>query len=114
MIMKKIFMVTLLLTTINAAVCAQVGIGQGIAIKMARRMKDSLGLSTTEQQQLYIINLQLYNKKNELWSKYSNEDSLFIHTQKIEDTRDSLYKAVLINDKYLLYKQKKRLLISNN
>lgn len=89
-------------------------IAHNVALHIAQKMKDSLDLSVNQKGQLYGVNMQLYNKKTLARKKYAGSDSVRISIQKIENTRDSLYKNILATDKYLLYKQKKLNLISNN
>lgn len=94
---------------------AQQSPAEEIAEKIAKKMKDSLQLTTVIQNQLYNVNLQLHGQKMTVRQQYAaSPDTLTMMTQRIENTRDSLYRTVLQDDsKYLLYKQKKGNLISN-
>lgn len=87
---------------------------QQLATRIAQKMKDSLSLSETQKGNIYSINIQLSNAKSSLRQKYAAMDSLRIHTQRVENTRDSLYNTVLNHEQFILYKQKKATLISNN
>lgn len=97
------------------ALCAagQSGAEQ-LATRIAKKMKDSLSLTASQQTQIYTINMQLHQQKQQVFTRYQASDSLRIHLQRIENSRDTLYSSVLSPDKYLLYRQKKRNLISNN
>lgn len=88
--------------------------GEQLATKIAKRLKDSLVLTEAQQTQLYKINMELHNQKQVAFQRYTVPDSLRIHVQKIENTRDTLYSTVLSPTKYLLYKQRKRELLYNN
>ena len=75
-------------------------------------MKDSLGLTEDQGTQLYQVNLQLHEAKMSKRQLYAG-DSLQIHIQRIEGTRDSLYRQVLTTEQHALYLQKKNNLINN-
>lgn len=110
--MKKITLTLLLLAIIH--VLSAQSPAETMAQKIAVKMKDSLLLTETQQQNIYNINLQLHQLKAQAWQQYSNRDSLRVVVQRIENTRDSLYHGVLPAEKYTLYLQKKRVLVSNN
>ena len=76
-------------------------------------MKDTLGLSEDQRTQLYQINLQLHQAKVDKRQLYTGTDSLQIHIQRVEGTRDSLYRQVLTLEQHVLYLQKKNNLINN-
>ncbi len=88
--------------------------GPTVHLRIAQKLQDTLGLSAAQKDSIYSINHQLQNKKMLARQQYTGTDSLGYHLQRIENTRDSLYKPVLGAEKYLLYKQKKRNLISAN
>lgn len=77
-------------------------------------MKDSLQLSEQQKLELYTVNLQLHNLKVQQRQQYTGTDSLQFKLQKVENRRDSLYRAILPPDKYLIYRQKKAMLVNNN
>lgn len=113
--MKKILLPAGLIFFISCCVEAQQNYGENYAIKVAHRMKDSLSLSEEQRVQLYNINMRINNQKADVWQKYGSSDSLIaVHLQPIENSRDSLYRPVLGEKKYILYRTKKRNLISNN
>ena len=85
-----------------------------IADKIAQKMKDSLSLSTQQKTQLYTINIQLSDQKASVRQQYTGTDSLRIKMQRVENSRDSLYRPVLGEEKFILYRQKKRNLVNNN
>ena len=80
---------------------------------IANRMKDSLTLTSNQRNQLYQINIQLHDAKSGIRQTYAGSDSLLtVHIQRIENARDSLYRPVLGEEKYFIYKQKKRNLVT--
>lgn len=85
-----------------------------LANKIADKMKDTLQLSLQQRQQVFAINLQLANQKKEVLRSYQNRDSIGHHLQRIETNRDSLYNPLLTPDQFLLYKSKKRVLVTAN
>jgi len=82
--------------------------------RIARRMKDTLQLSDSQKNAIYAINMQLHAQKMSARQQYSAGDSLQYHIQRIENTRDALYGTVLSPEKYLLYLEKKKNLVSSN
>jgi hypothetical protein len=87
-------------------------VSEQIAHKIANKMKDSLGLSDQQCKGIFNINMQLHQQKHDARQQDPGNPSLGSYLQRIENTRDSLYKAILPDDKFILYKQKKRYLIS--
>lgn len=85
-----------------------------LAANIADRMKDSLGLSTAQRDQVNTLNLQISNQKQNVRSRFANRDSITVGLQKVENGRDSLYKTVLTEQQYIIYRQKKRTLIAAN
>lgn len=88
-----------------------------LASRMAQRMKDSLNLTSEQKDQLYSINMQLHSRKSAFWQQYSSPAdtiTLRYNLQQVENTRDSLYHTIMPDDKFLLYKQKKRNIIKAN
>jgi hypothetical protein len=86
-----------------------------LAQKMAKKMKDSLNLSGKEYQAIMKINKEISEQKLQLRKKFPNNmDSLIRNTQRIENTRDTLYKAILSKQQFSTYLTKKRNLIRNN
>jgi hypothetical protein len=80
--------------------------------RIADKMKDTLDLTLQQRNHVFAINMQLHQQKQAARQQFTNGDALQVAVQQIERTRDSLYQAVLSNEKYLLYRQKKRTLIS--
>jgi hypothetical protein len=86
-----------------------------LARRIAGRMKDTLLLTPQQETYLYTINMQLHQQKQSVRQNYgSNIDSLRINIQRVENTRDSLYKNVLESLQYEQYIQRKRNLVNNN
>jgi hypothetical protein len=86
-----------------------------VANSIANRLKDSLGLTESQRLTIYQINIQLSSQKKTFRQQYSGNDSLItIYMQRVENKRDSLYRPVLGEVNYSVYKQKKRNLITSN
>ena len=113
--MKQIAIV-FILSIAAGSVKAQQTTAEAFSLRVAKRISDSLNLSTAQQQAIYTVNLDLQQQKMSLWGQYGNvPDTLTLKVQAIEDRRDSLYRVVLGDDtKWLLYKQKKTRLLNNN
>jgi hypothetical protein len=112
-IMKRIFIV-FAFCSIAMLSYSQPEPAKQMAEKIAIRMKDSLGLTEQQKQQVYDINILLFNQKAAARQAYNGTSSLSVQIQKIEKTRDSLYQTVLPPDKYFLYRGKKKTLVHNN
>jgi hypothetical protein len=110
---KKLSLLCLAICCVVAAK-AQGSFSASIAEKFSQKAKDTLGLSETQRVQLYTINMQLESLKQKVWQKYESEDSLKSNLQKIENTRDSVYRPVFSEAQYQMYLNKKRYLLSNN
>lgn len=82
--------------------------------RMLAKMRDSLQLDPIQVAKIDSINNLLSIRKNNLRIEFSNVDSLTKHVQLVERSRDSLYRIVLPNPTFMIYKEKKRNLISNN
>ena len=113
--MKQLIL-TLIICTITGTVAnAQAGGAETLSLKIAQKMKDSLSLSPVQKDQVYTINLDLHTRKSGVWQQFAGSDSLIrVHVQRIENTRDSLYRTVLTEPQFILYKEKKRRLVNNN
>lgn len=86
-----------------------------LAEKIATKMKDSLGLTVAQKNQIYDINMDLHNQKQDARTQHTgNAPQTTTAIQNIEKTRDSLYRPILTVPQFDLYKQKKRNLVSNN
>ncbi|TXJ29019.1 MAG: hypothetical protein E6Q24_04905 [Chitinophagaceae bacterium] len=113
--MKKIHLLLLVMSILGIEhVSAQSSIQTVLAERIAGRLKDSLSLSLVQKDSIYAVNMLISNQKNSLRSIYQNLDSLQFHTQRVEHSRDSLYRRILGEEKYLLYRQKKNNLVNNN
>lgn len=86
--------------------------GQLTSIQIAKRMKDTLNLTAAQYRAIYQANLQLLEQKMAIRQRFSNRDSLTIHIQKVENSRNKLYRAILDSSQYRIYKNKKISLIS--
>ena len=85
------------------------------ALSIANRLKDTLGLSVIQKDSIYAINLHLNNQKSLVRSQYTQQDSIQKYIQRIESTRDNLYRQVFSDDnKYMMYKTKKLKLLANH
>lgn len=115
--MKLLVIFCLVLVTAYNAV-GQVNTGnpvaETLAKKIADKMKDSLALTEQQRNAIFDLNMQIRNEKMQKRKKYANDPLLGNQLQKVENTRDSLYRAVLPEDKFILYKKKKTNIVNNN
>jgi hypothetical protein len=78
-------------------------------------MKDSLSISDEQKTWVYNINMQISAQKATVWQQYNGSDSLIrLNLQRIEISRDSLYRPVLSEMQFQLYMEKKQALLNNN
>ena len=89
-------------------------LAENLAKKIADKMKDSLALTEQQRNSIFDINMQIHNQKMEKRKQYANDPLLGNQLQKVENTRDSLYRAVLPEDKFILYKKKRTNIVNNN
>jgi hypothetical protein len=82
--------------------------------KMAKRVGDSLNLTLNAVDSIRIINKDLSEKKMTIWRTGLDSKTLQREIQAVENTRDSLYKAVLSQSLYFEYMRRKNEIISNN
>ena len=111
--MKIYSLFTILCLLFCLSATAQTNPAEALAQWQAQRMKDSLALDSSLHQKVLAINRWLYQQKLSVRQQTTNTDSLAKAFQRIENKRDSLYQAVLPDDKFRLYKQQKQTLISN-
>jgi hypothetical protein len=114
--MIKLFLtVVLFVLNANIVFAQEQNPAQSLASKQAKKMQDSLNLTNAERQQIFQINMDLHKSKTEVrQNNTNNRAETGRQLQRIENTRDSLYRTVLAEQKYQLYRQKKRNLINNN
>ena len=112
--MKRTVFFTLGLLVFAYCSNAQPSVTEQVAQHLAIKLKDSLDLSVAQKDSLLTINLLLANQKSQWRSVYQHTDSLQFYIQRVERTRDSLYRPVLGEEKYFLYKEKKKTLLSVN
>lgn len=84
----------------------------GVTEKITNRLADSLNLNVSQKKRIFEINTDLQNAKADVRKQYNQPDSIGKYIQRVENTRDSLYRQVLNAEKYQIYLQKKRNLIS--
>ncbi len=83
--------------------------------RMLKKIEDSLALTSLESLKIELVNKSIHAKKMAVRQTHKEQfDSLQYNIQRIENTRDSLYKLVLPENKYSLYIQKKKVLLTNN
>jgi hypothetical protein len=109
----KFFLMVMLLST-TSIVKAQSTPGERLAGKIAQKLKDSLSLTTSQQEGVYAVNMQLLSRKMALRQQNLSADSLRIQFQRVENTRDSLYQREMTADQFQQYRQKKKNLVNNN
>ncbi|MCG2613433.1 hypothetical protein LZZ85_04040 [Terrimonas sp. NA20] len=108
--MKKI---SIMLVIICLGLYAQAqSVAEQHAGRIAQRMKDTLSLNETQRQQIYEINLRLATQKQAARSASSDRDQVGRQLQHIENTRDGLYQPILGEEKFPIYKMKKKNLVN--
>ncbi len=110
----KLVLTLLAIIAFRYIVPAQSAGAAQLANHIAQKMKDTLSLTQEQKSQIYSINLQIHSLKMEVRQQYNNPDTIRVRTQRVESSRDSLYRPVLNQPQYQLYLQKKRYLISAN
>jgi len=85
-----------------------------LAHKIADKMKDSLGLTNQQRAKIFTINMDLHKQKTEARARPQDRTAVGNELQKIESTRDAMYRTILTDDQYAIYQQKKRYLVSSN
>jgi hypothetical protein len=109
--MKKIIVIISVFLGISFSVKAQ-SQAEIVAGRVADKMKDSLSLNSSQRTAIYTVNLQLANSKSEVRRNFQQMDSVRIYMQRVENTRDSLYKGVLNEQQFLFYKKRKMTLLN--
>jgi hypothetical protein len=112
--MIRILAFTLLAIGFSNWIQAQSTPASEVASKIATKMKDTLNLTDSARFQIYNINMLLHEQKTAVRQSYTNMDTVRTKIQQIESTRDSLYRAFLSSEQYLLYQEKKTNLVNNN
>lgn len=108
----RCILVTIVLVICSLMVKAQKNPAMEIAGKVAQRMTDTLALSDGQRLQVYDINIRLHEQKKAMRSQYAGNAQLTTKIQAVENTRDSLYRAILTQNQFILYKEKKRTLMN--
>lgn len=112
--MKKLSLLFCIVYLWHYAGQAQSSQAEQQASRIAQRMSDSLSLTSLQKDGIYAISLDLINQSQAVFAQSPPSDSLQARLQRIENKRDPLYLPVLGNEKYLLYKQRKRTLVYGN
>jgi hypothetical protein len=113
--MKKIFFLFTCLILCLGFLKAQQSPAVQLSEKIAQKLRDTLDLTSIQKNKIYDINMLLHNQKMAVRLQYVNQpDSMTRYIQRVEKTRDSLYRIELPLSKYNLYLQKKRNLVNNN
>jgi hypothetical protein len=112
--MKFIIIALLIIISVNKTF-AQLSPAEQLSQKIATRLQDSLNLTSAQKDSIYAINNRIYEQKVQCRKQYVDSGKyLLTHCIQItENSRDSLYKAVLSPEQMELYNQKKRNLIGN-
>lgn len=116
--MKRIIVIaihfSLVFLSIDLNAQSEAGIKASQSAHVADKMKDSLGLTAVQRDSVLNINVWLHEQKSVIWQRYTSKDSLRLHLQRIENSRDSLYQRILTAQQFELYRQKKVRLVSRN
>jgi hypothetical protein len=83
-----------------------------VAHHIANKMADTLELTNQQRAKIFVINMDLHKQKTTARGRSQDRNEVGRDLQKIEGSRDSMYKAVLTEAQYLLYIQKKRNLVT--
>lgn len=83
-----------------------------LAQHIANKMADSLALTAQQKTKVLQINMDLHKEKDAARKRTSDRTIVGAEIQRIEKSRDTLYSTVLNEQQYLLYKSKKRNLIT--
>lgn len=110
--MKEILITMILILGVQG-LRAQTNPATTLANTIAQKMKDTLSLSGSQKTQIYTLNMQMHDQKMSMRQQYAGNSLLREKIQAVENTRDSLYMTILNEQQFILYKQKKRFLISN-
>lgn len=100
----------------HAALQAQSSPAETLAGRIADRMRDSLSLSAGQRSAIYTANMQLHERKMNIRRDHASAPAEWTALmQRVENTRDSIYQTILQNEeKFQLYKMKKKELVNNN
>lgn len=81
---------------------------------ISQKMKDSLGLTQKQADEVYKINMKINDQKNKARQKIQDQVLLTKAIQKIENERDNMYMKILPASSVQLYKTKKNKIVSGS
>ncbi len=110
--MRNIFLLLLLLVSVEAISQTADTLGYARALRLSEVLGDSLDLRTGQKDTLYEIHMELFREQYNVRQQYSDMDTLRVYLQRVESKRDILYRPVLGEEKYALYKSKKVVLLT--
>lgn len=111
--MKKVIILIYVFLFLCFSINAQT-VSSDISLKIAQKMKGSLLLTDAQFNSIFNINVALANNKKSTRSQYSTMDSIISKMQKIENSRDSLYKTILTQYQFDVYFKNKQRIVNNN
>lgn len=85
-----------------------------LAQYMSQKMKDSLGLTQKQADEVYKVNMKIYDQKSKARKQIQDRALLTTAIQKIENERDNMYLKILSGSSLQLYKTKKNKLVSGS
>lgn len=85
-----------------------------LAQYMSQKMKDSLGLTQKQADEVYKVNMKINDQKNKARKKIQDRALLTKVIQKIENERDDMYMKILPATSVQLYKAKKNKIVSGS
>ena len=85
-----------------------------LAQYMSQKMKDSLGLTQKQADEVYKVNMKINDQKNKARQKIQDQVLLTKAIQKIENERDNMYMKILPASSVQLYKTKKNKIVSGS
>jgi hypothetical protein len=84
------------------------------AERIAQRMVDSVGVNAEARKKILEVNTKINKQKAEVWASYKGDmPSIQRHLQEIENSRDLLYRNILTESEFKIYRQRKKNIISN-
>jgi hypothetical protein len=85
-----------------------------LAQYMTQKMKDSLGLTQKQADEVYKVNMKIYERKSKARKQIQDRALLTRAIQKIENERDDMYLKILPSSSLQLYKNRKNKIVSGS
>ena len=112
--MKKLFFLLLLLGMAGAMQLKAQNMDSLVSRQIAIKMKDSLILSDVQTDSIFQIVWGARVQKKQVWSQYRGSSDLHARLKQEDDRRDLHILDIIGEERYVLYQQKKWLLLLTN